>query len=151
MGLVGGVISVRFLLSRRPSTRSGSFLIELVQIVLPSELEISFESKMGLMVETVYVFGWVPTTPTHHAPGTQCVFTGACLRSCKLLLLFGLRLCVFLALGRGGGGGAWYPLVVRRADIVPFPAYALCCKGQLVTWFPSEGYRLFVSFCADRQ
>ena len=59
---------------------------------------------MGLMVETVHVLGWVPPMPAHHAPGTQCVFTGACLRSCSLLFLFGLRLCVSWALGTGAGG-----------------------------------------------
>ena len=42
MGLLGGLISVRFWLSRRPSTRFHSFLFELVRIVLPLELEISF-------------------------------------------------------------------------------------------------------------
>ena len=55
---------------------------------------------MGLMVETVHMLGWVPPRPTHHAPGTQCVITGACLRSYELLLLLGLRLCVSWALGR---------------------------------------------------
>ena len=104
---------------------------------------------MGLMGETVHVLDLVPSTPTYHAPRTQCVFTGACLRSCKLLFLFGLHLCVSWALGRGGG--AWYSLVVRTVDMVPFPVYALCCKGKLVSRFPFEGCRLFVSFCADRQ
>ena len=42
VGLVGGLISVRFWLSRRPLTRFHSFLFELVRIVSPLELEISF-------------------------------------------------------------------------------------------------------------
>ena len=40
--LLGGVISVRFWLSRRPLTRFKSFLFEFVRIVLPLELEIRF-------------------------------------------------------------------------------------------------------------
>ena len=59
---------------------------------------------MGLMVETVQVLGWVSPTPAHDAPGTQWVFTGACLHLRKLLFLFGLRLCVPWALGRWRGG-----------------------------------------------
>ena len=42
VNLLVGLISVRFWLSRRPSTCLNSFLFELVRIVLPLELEISF-------------------------------------------------------------------------------------------------------------
>ena len=42
VGLLSGLISVRFWSSRRPSTRLNCFLFELVRIVLPLELEISF-------------------------------------------------------------------------------------------------------------
>ena len=103
VGLLGGVISGGVWLSGLPSTHFGSFRFELVRIVLPSELEIRFVSKIGLMVETVYVLGSVSPPPAQRAPGTQCVFTGACLRSCKLLFLFWLHLCISLALGRCGG------------------------------------------------
>ena len=87
-------MSVHFWLRRRPTSRVGSLGIDSVRIVLPLDLETSFVSKIGLMVETEYVLGWVPPTCTHHTLGTQCVLTGACLRSYKLRFLFWLRLCV---------------------------------------------------------
>ena len=74
----GGLISVRFWLHRRPSSRFGSRLVESVRIVLPLELEISFVSKNGSLV--VIALRWfVGYHPPHQGTHLALICAGWCL------------------------------------------------------------------------